>query len=199
MDWDTLKNQWQTGGGEALDREQAAAIVAAARERSETLHRRVRGRDRLETIVALLLAPFFAVVAVIEGRQGLWITVIGCAVLVAACIYIPLKLRGARRLLPRADAASGLLAYLRGERRALEAQVKLARGVLRWYLAPIAVGVLLVFVGIQGASLASLYYALAVLGISAAIYFANLLAVARQFEPRLNEIESELQSLGEAG
>ena len=127
MKWDTLQNQWQRQGGDALDREQAAAIVSAARGRHDSLHQRVRRRDGLETLIALLLAPFFTVAGFIEGQEGLWVAVAGCAILVAACVYIPLRLRKARRLLPEIDMDRPLVNYLRDEHQALSAQVELLR------------------------------------------------------------------------
>ena len=197
MNWDAIQSQWQSQNGDALDPEHVAAILLAARSRNESLHQRVRRRDRLETVVGLLLAPFFVVAAFIEGQEGLWVTVAGCALLVAAFIYIPIKLRKARRLLPKTDKDRGLVNYLRDEHKALSAQVELLRSVPTWYLTPIGIGVLMVFIGFRGATMASFYYTLAVLVISGLIYLANISAVSKQFAPRLQEIEAELESLGE--
>ncbi|MCG8432928.1 MAG: hypothetical protein MJA83_02725 [Gammaproteobacteria bacterium] len=198
MSWDSLQSQWQRQNGNGSGPEQTAEIISAARIRNKELHQRVRRRDRLETIVSALLAPFFAVAAFIEGRDGQWITMAGLLILVAACTYIPFKLHKARRLLPTVNNGNNLVSYLREEYKALAAQAELLRGILSWYLAPMGVGILVVFIGGRGLTLDGLYYVAGTVVIYALIYYANIVAANESFAPKLQEIENELESLGES-
>jgi hypothetical protein len=189
MDWNELRTDWQTR------RDAAPAAVDLRPAARERLWRRVRIRDGLETAVALLMLPLFGFAAVRLAQAGFWVSALFAAGLVATLVYIPLRLRRARRRIPVPDPGRPVLEFLRAERDALSAQADMLRTVARWYSGPICVGVVGFFVGLAGFTLASLLYTLFVAGLFAAIEYANRAAVSKRFEPALERVEQQISNL----
>ncbi len=189
MDWNELRTDWQAR------RDPAPAELDLRPDARERLWRRVRIRDGLETAVALLMLPLFGIAAVWLAWAGMWIPALFAAGLVVALIYIPLRLRRARRQIPVPDPAQPVLEFLHAERAALTAQADMLRSVARWYSGPICVGVIGFFVGLDGFTMVSLLYTLGVAGLFAAIEYANRMAVRQQFEPMLEQVEQQISNL----
>ena len=165
--------------------------------RERTTHRRVRRRDLLETIVAVPLAVFFLVAGYFLLRHGMWLSGAAALWLTASCIYIPWQLRKARRMLPALKPDSPTLEYLRRERDALHAQFDLLNGILRWYLGPLGVGVLLFYAGIKGLSSDTAWYSAAVIGLYGLIYLGNRATARKRIQPLIDEVEQHISQLEE--
>jgi len=189
MDWDDLRNDWQSRI------EAQPAMTRPRPDARQRLWRRVRVRDGLETAAALLMLPVFGFAAVWLAQDELWVSALFAAALVGALIYIPLRLRRERRRIPEPDPGRPVLEFLQAERSALEAQVDMLRSVARWYAGPIAIGVVGFFVGLAGFTLASLLYTLLVVGLFAAVEYANRAAVRKRFEPALEQIDDQISEL----
>jgi hypothetical protein len=148
----------------------------------------VRRRDRLETVVALAIAPFFAAVVVL-GTDS--VARLGAAILTVSCLGIPLRLAHARRGFRGARRDRPLKTFLREERERVLAQVHLLSTVLWWYLLPLGVGVVMVFSGARS-PMATTIYAAVVAVLYGGIYWLNQRAIATELKPRLEEIEAML-------
>ena len=189
MDWEELRNEWQTRDGAA------AAQELARPEEVRRLWKRVGWRDALETGIALLLVPCFAFMGYWLAQDGLWLAAAFSAMLVVVLLYIPWRLRRIRRLIPTPDPRQPVHDFLVAERAALAAQARLVRSVARWYYGPIAVGVIGFYTSIQGLSLSSLVYAGFVLALCAAIEAGNRAAAAKGFEPAIDELDKQIRQL----
>jgi len=194
MKWEALQTSWQSANG-TVEEAQLKQWVQAAKDRDRNLHRIVRRRDILETSIALLLVPVFGFFAWFFLGKGMWVAAFGSALLVAGCLYIPWRLHQARKLQPDPEMSTDMLVYLRAERDATEAQYLLLKGILRWYLGPIGVAVILLYFGVQGWSLSTLYYTLLVLGLYGVIYLLNQKAAARKIAPRIEQIDEQIRAL----
>lgn len=194
MEWNELRNGWQT---RASDRKNGAPISADqlrpdARRRIWT---QVRGRDWLETLVALTLAPFFGWVAVQMLTVGLYLAAFFAAFLVASVLRIAVRLWRARARIPDPDPGRSVLDFLRAERDALVAQADLLSSVARWYWGPIGVGTVGLFAGIRGMAPASFAYAACVVLLCIGIEYLNRRAVRTRFRPAIAAVEQQIESI----
>lgn len=191
MEWNELQDQWQRWSD-------ANAEVRLQRpDASARLWRRIRSRDVLESALAALLALAFAVAAYALLAAGLRVSGAFSVFLVAAIIYVPWRLWRVRRMIPEPDPNRPVHEFLAAERAALVAQASMLRSVARWYYGPIAVGVIGFFTGIAGLSLASLGYALIVIGLCAAIEYWNRAAAGKSVQPAIDRIDEQIRQLEE--
>lgn len=194
MKWESLQTSWQSANG-TVDEAKWKQWVQDARDRDHHLHRTVRRRDILETSVALLLVPVFGFFGWFSLGKGMWVAALASALLVVCCLYIPWRLRRTRKLQPDPEMSTDMLVYLRAERDATQAQYNLSKGILSWYLGPIGVAVILLYYGVQGWSLNTLFYALLVVGLFGVIYLLNQKAAARKIAPRIEQIDGQIREL----
>lgn len=191
MNWNELPNTWK----QSEEKQPMELSIDALQHRERTTHRRVRRRDLLETVVAIPLAVFFAAAGVILLKKGVWLSGAAALWLTASCIYIPWRLREARKLLPVLRPETPTLEYLRCERDALHAQYELLNGILRWYLGPLGVGVLAFYAGIKGWSSDTAWYTAAVTGLYGLIYLGNRAAAQKRIKPLIAEVEQHISQL----
>jgi hypothetical protein len=190
MMFEDLPALWRSRHAE-MDTPSPEQVLRRVEERSRRLEGIVRRRDRLETAVALAIAPFFAAVVVLALHP---LTRIGAAILTVSCLAIPLRLASSRRAFGPGRADRTTAEFLRDERERVLAQKRLLRTVLWWYLLPLGIGVVLLFGGMRPLADATLY-AVAVVILYGAIYVLNQRAVATELDPRLAELETLLAAL----
>ncbi len=187
MEWNELQAQWQSRDADArsLTRPQASA----------RLWRRIRSRDLIETAAAVLLAPCFGIAAYALFAAGFRVSAAFSLFLVAAIVYVPLRLRRARRMIPEPDPNRPVREFLAAERAALLGQAEMLRSVARWYCGPIGIGVIGFFAGIAGATMLSLGYGLLVVALCAGIEYANRHAAERGIRPAIDRIDDQIRQL----
>jgi hypothetical protein len=189
MDWQRIRADWQSRS------EPHAERALSAPSGLTRLWSRVRRRDRIETAVAIVMAPLFAAMAVWLFSEGLLVAAGFSAWLTLCCIYVPLRLRAARRLIPEPHPEQPVLEFLHAEREALRMQREMLASVWRWYWGPIAVGVVGFFVGIRGLDWVSAGYVALVVMVSLAIEVANRMAVRHQIEPALRVLDEQIDEI----
>jgi hypothetical protein len=191
MSLDHLRETWRR---EALSPpgRRPAEELAAVTERAAELDRAVRRRDRIETVVALVLLPIFAWVAVATPHP---VSAVGAAIVALACALIPVRLRLARRRRP--DPGLPLAQSLRAELDRIRAQERLLGSVAWWYLAPLGAGVILFMAGAPVAPLFKVGYAALVVAFFGWLLHLNLRAVRRDLQPVARDLESWLAGLDE--
>lgn len=135
MDWDRIHDAWKQ---QPVPPTQVA--IDTLRERDATLSRQVRTRDRVETIAAVVVAVWFALVALGEAATGAWLASASAAWLVAWAVYVPLRLHRARRQDPGSAAGLPLLQHLERQRARALAQARMLERAWLWYVAPVVVG-----------------------------------------------------------
>ncbi|MDA8019340.1 MAG: hypothetical protein MPN21_18010 [Thermoanaerobaculia bacterium] len=190
VQWSDLRASWQS----AHDPE-AEAVAASPPARVQMLRRKIVFRDLLETVVAILIAPAFVWVSWLAWKkQEWWIFGFG-AFLTATVIYVPWRLWRERRKLPKSDPERPVMEYLRKEREGMRAQAELLESIWSWYLGPIGVGVIGLFVSIRGFVWLSLVYSVTVALFYFAIGKANLVAARRQYRVAMKELDEQLAQL----
>lgn len=194
MKWESIQTDWQSAGT-TVAQTALKQMVQSVKARDRGLHQTVRRRDLIETVVALPMVPIFGFAAWSAVGKGLWLSAFAALLLVACCLYIPWRLRQARKLQPDPQTSTDMLAYLQAERAAARAQYDLLKGILGWYLGPIGVGVILFYFGANGWSMATLYYTLFVLGIYLIIYLLNQMAATGKIAPQIKQIDTQIREL----
>jgi hypothetical protein len=125
----------------------------------------------------------------VSAGFALWLTL--------SCVFIPLRLARAQSLFPARDSDLPLKAFLRAERVAFERQRLLLSTVRWWYIAPITVGVLGLFIGIRGFHWHSLAYAVLVFLIDFGIERANQTALRENIDPAIRTLDEQIRQLEE--
>ena len=139
----------------------------------------------------MLISPVFVFLL----AHSSWVTRGGALLVLAGCVVTLLRLRRARSSQPAASAALPLAVVLRAERERVEAQIRLLRSVLWWYIAPLMAGVVLVMAGMAGLSWITLAYTAAVIVFSTFIYRLNRDALRGVFVPRRDELARLLHAI----
>jgi len=189
MDWNQLRQNWQSRS------DARSAGLTLRPDQHERLWRRVRFRDALESVVAVLMLPIFGFAAVQSFVAGLWVTGLIAVGLILAIAYVPLRLWQARRRIPVPDPGQSVLGFLQAERAALSAQADMLRSVARWYSGPLCFGALAFFLSLSGPGLDALLYALVCIGLFIAIEFFNRAAVRKRFEPAIAALDDQISTL----
>lgn len=190
MEWSDLRANWQQKNIDIKVEAQRPAVT-------QRLWHSVKQRDALETAVAVITASVFGVTAVGLGQGGQWVAAAFALFLVAALAGIVLRLRHARRRIPKPDPEQSVLDFLRAEQRAIVAQSKMLSSTFIWYWGPIAFGVIGFFTSLNGLAAVSLAYAIVVIGMGIGIEIANRRVVTRQLEPALRWLSDQISSLEE--
>lgn len=191
MTLDETRKLWAGGGRERGGTHMSdAEVLALVLRRSSQLGRLIRRRDLRETIAAgvglLLLTPVLV--------WGPWLARAGVLVVAAGCALIVVRL-GRARGLPEPRPEWPLAQALRAERARVGAQIRLLETVLWWYIAPLAVGSVLIAFGVSGASRFTLGYALFTAVLAAGIYGLNRRAIRTALRPRQAELDGLLARL----
>lgn len=189
MDWNRARLQWQTRPAAS------ESDILAEPPKPGRLWSIIRRRDGIETACAVFGAVLFGGFSVLLLLGGMALAAGFGFWLAAVCVYIPLRLRRARRLIPEPDPSQPVIEFLRAERQALLAQRELLGSVWRWYWGPIAVGVIGFFVSIKGWGWMSLAYVCAVIAMSVVIEFLNRRAIRHSITPLVELIERQIHEL----
>ena len=193
MDWNDLRSRWRAT-------EQPSSMLQMLGQihtRSDKLRGAVRRRDFIETAIAILIFPAFAWLAWQLGSRGIWLPFAFVAFILGWLVYVPLRLRAARRALPQMRADMPTRDYLAAERDAMRAQAGMLEAVWRWYLAPCAFGIIGFVLSARGFTAKTIGYSVVVLGFCVLIGYANRVAARTQFRPLAEDIDTQIRSLEE--
>ena len=191
MDWKQIRQQWQT----ASDAAGPDVAMVELQQRDRTLRAQLRRRDWLETGVALLVAPVFAVAAWFAGSRDAWWVMFFCVFLTLWCVFVPWRLWRARRNLPTPSHDLTLIDYLRQEHAAMIGQARMLERIWVWYLAPCAFGVIGLNVSAMGWTPGVLVYVAIVLAFCLAVARLNHLAARTRFRAHAESIEQQIVKL----
>lgn len=144
-------------------------VLARVQADARAFDAHIRARDRREIAAAAIVFVVF----VWPLATGSWLTRAGALTAMVGCIMTVLLLRRGRTRHPPAAADQPLTVVLAAECARVDAQIRLLRSVLWWYVSPIAVGVILIFAGVAGLSWATLIYAVVTVLIGLGIALLN--------------------------
>lgn len=192
MDWDKMRQQWQeqtpAPAGDLVP-------VDVLQDRDRALWRKVRWRDLIETVAALVVAVFFALLALEAVVKGNWLAA-GSALLIAAwAVFVPFHLHRARRLAPEAERGMPLLAYLQRQRDAMLAQARMLEQVWLWYLGPPAIGLVGLTLGTEGATPGALAYLCTVFVMYVGVGWLNRYTARTKFRAQAAMLQRQIDHL----
>lgn len=192
MKWDELKTNWQAHTPDIDMPETKADMIKRVQQHAIRFERRIRMRDWLETIAALIITFFFGFIFLLPETGSL--SRIGILVVLASCAFITWRLHSVRTRYSHEPDCT-VTDILRAEIIRLDDQIQLLESVLWWYLVPLGTGVILIVLGTDGWSWFSLFYAVAVVTLYAGIYHLNQRAVQKELQPRRRELATMLESI----
>jgi hypothetical protein len=188
---DDAKRWWwspEERSGPELSDEEILALVA---EKARVLDRTVRARDRRETLAAAVVVVLFAPLLL----APCWLGRAGAALVLAGCAITVVRLWRTRRRHAVAHAGLPLAEVLRAERAKVEAQARLLESVLWWYIAPFALGAVMVVACREGSRWFTVGYAAFVAALSWGIWHLNQRAVRDELRPRGEELTRLLRQM----
>ncbi len=192
MNLDDLGREWRATNEVASTQEQRERLIAATCRRVERFWGRIVRRDLIETVTAVVLIFVFGRMAV--SLDDL-ISKIGAGSLVLSLLLIIWKIHRTRTIQCPAPIDAPVRDFCRIELDRLDRQIQLLRRVLWWYIAPIIIGVNMVYVGTNGFGIDSLFYVLFTVLFAWFIYALNMLAVATGLTPLHDEVADVLSRL----
>ncbi len=191
MDWSKLRQQWQAEGVGASQ----SVPLEEVQRRDRSVRRRVKARDLIETVTAMLVAPAFVAIGWMLAGKGKWAAVGFCAFLVLWAAYVPIRLWQARRAMPSPNHELPMIDYLRQQRLAMIAQAEMLERIWIWYLAPCAVGVVGLSLSVSGPTRGVLIYSAIVLAFCALLGKANHYAARKQFRVHADHLETQIAGM----
>lgn len=195
MDWDNIRQQWQTQPPAAPA---AAPSAERLRQESDRLQKRVRRRDLVETIAAVVVAVLFLLAAGSGFSRGNWVGASFALLLVAWAVIVPFQLRRARRKLPDPRRDLPPRTFLERQREAALAQARMLDRAWLWYVAPCMVGLLGLTFSAPGVETGDLLYGAFVVALGIFIAWINQRA-AQVFHEHARGLGQQINSLDEAG
>lgn len=168
-------------------------ILQGVKEKSDAFDKRIWRRDLIESIAALVVFLFFAWIL----RDPSWVVRTGALMVMGGSAFIYWKLRRTRTQYDTPSMDRPVAEVIRTERAKVDVQIRLLERILEWYIAPLAIGVILVVAGDEGLSWFTVGYAAFVALISAGIYYLNQRAVRCSLRPRHKELTRLLQQVEE--
>ncbi|MEN1928644.1 hypothetical protein WCE37_06570 [Luteimonas sp. MJ250] len=190
MDWDKMRDAWR-GDTPTVH----LLPIDELQKRDQALWKKVRRRDLIETIAAVLVAVFFALITLAALIDGEWLQA-GFALLITAWgVALPFRLRCSRRLAPEPDHDAPLLAYLQRQRDATLAQARMLEQVWLWYLTPPAIGLAGLTLARDGATAGTLRYLAVMLVLYAALAWINRRVARTQFRAHAETLQRQIDAL----
>lgn len=195
MTLEDYRDAWQRHQGSELG-DPDDELVEWVAGRAEEFEAKVRRRDLLETVAAVVVVAFFGYEVATAPSL---LAKAGAAVVLAGAGLVVWRLRRARRSLGTDGACRPVADRLRIQRRKVDAQIELLESVLWWYVSPLAVGAVLFAVGLGGAPWATALALAVVAGVSVAVWRLNRRVVRSDLRPRRAELARRLRRLEEGG
>lgn len=194
MDWDKLRDAWRDAAPEAP---LMAAEELRARDRS--LWKKVRRRDLLETVAAVIVAVFFMLVAVGALVEGEWMQAASALLIAGWATWLPFKLRQARRAAEPDSSGASTLDYLRRQRDAALLQARMLERVWLWYLTPPAIGIVGLRLSRDGLTAGSLGYLGVMLVLYAGLAWLNRWTARTRFRAHADVLQRQIDDLSASG
>ncbi|MFK8052571.1 MAG: hypothetical protein AB8F65_06325 [Woeseiaceae bacterium] len=190
MKWDDAVDSWKASPVDA-----PAPKMPREPSPLEKTWAKITRRDRLESIVAIAMLPVFGYGLWMAVSKQNWMQVCATLVLLAALVWIPLRMRHARKLRPVADPQMSIKDFLRAEHAAMKAQEAQALTAWLWYVLPISVGAVGFYTSAVGLNRDSLGYAIVVVIVSVAIHLLNYYGAAPGFAKAAEAIDQQIKEI----
>ncbi len=197
MKLDDLKQDWQETIIKPSTTNDFIEVKAVLEQQTIKIDKEIKRRDILEIAIAFLLIPVWI--------YGLFTSAgtmqsAGFVLAILSCIFIPYKLVRAKKI--TSSKSASVRSFLEKEKQKVAQQKQLLESVVSWYIAPLAISIVLITLGATVDTLGvpqihsnlMVYYGFLVLLI-VGIYLLNKRAAKKKFGPLLENIEKRLKEL----
>lgn len=184
-----LRSEWQRQEP-AMNITTKDVSVETIAAKAHSFQRRIRLRNLREYVAAAIVVVAFGVRACVEHSLLLRL---GCVAIVLAALRITWTLRTRGRSVRIDELAVDTAQYAAMHRKELERQRDLLRGVVRWYLAPMVPGFVLLLVGQALATPA----ALPAVAVTAVVVVIVLVVVAWMNARGARKLQTEIDALAD--
>jgi CDP-diglyceride synthetase len=185
---DELVKIWHSSPNQERIKFEKSRLMIEVQSTVDHFHKKIRYRDLMEQIAAVVVIPVFAYYAY---SIPFTLTKIASVLIIFWAVYVIIRLRNAKKHQPGAFTET-YLEYLYKTREYLHIQKKLLDNVIYWYILPGMTLVLLFvmgFMGVAGKSSYIIRMSVANVVLAVAAYFLNKMAVKKQIMPRLEKID----------
>jgi hypothetical protein len=190
---DELMKIWQSSPNQERIKFEKARLMMDVQSTVDDIHRKIKHRDIMEQLGALVGMPVFAYYAYHFPHPT---TKIASVLIIVWGFYVIFRLRSAKKHKPGAYTES-YRDYLHKTRKYLDIQKQMVDNVLYWYILPCALLSMLFVMGpgIAGRLPVILYMGVVLTGVSYGIYILNKRAVKREFLPKLRKIDELIDAM----
>jgi hypothetical protein len=193
MDDQKLKSNWKSGAINSIYIQRDELLTELQRD-TISLEKKITFRDSTEIIVALLLIVLFGIIALLIPFM---LSKIGSIVIILSCVFIILRFKNLKDKFSPITLTETHAVYLKKTRYYLTEQIKFLKSVAYWYIIPPISGILLFFAGF-GINTFQFYKLSGItLAVGFGIYLLNRFAIKKELQPRLDRINSLIDSLSE--
>ena len=193
MQWEQLQQQWQ-------QRKDAAATLPEIRtllQADHALQARVRKRDRIELIAAVVVVVAFGARAVFSLLNHAWLIGALEACIVVYGICVPLRLRQARRAGNGPSEDATVLERLRCRHHAALAQARMLERAWLWYVLPPMVGITALTLVDVGPTPAAIAYLAVVYLFGIVIAWFNRRTARKRFRRHAADLQNMIAALAD--
>ncbi len=199
MDVEYLQALWQKDEGLSGYRLDETALQKLVRKESRRFERYVRWRDWYELVGGVVIGSFFlyATFFPLPGDESIDWTVHWDRLLLASGCYFIALVFGRLRLASRAfreQVGDSLLETLQKRKAGLEHQIRAVRGILRWYILPVAIP-LGVMVVVSFAPERRVPFVVTCLVAMAAVVVLNRRYAKRKLQPKLDSVNDLIEEV----
>lgn len=191
MEWDQVRNRWQQQPVAAVP----AMTIHALRERDKRLARAVVWRDVLETLAAIAVVGFLSVYTINALGNEYWWRALAAGGLVAWAVFVPLRLRQARRRAAPPLPSLSLAEHLNRRRDAALAQAHMLETAWLWYVAPCVIGVTALSLTVAGPTVEVMIYLAVVLAFGVVLALLNWHTGRTRFRAHAEQLQAQLDAL----
>lgn len=193
MDDQKLKTNWKSGITNSIHIQRDELITELQKD-TLSLEKKITFRDSTEIIVALVLIVLFGITALLVPFM---LSKIGSVVIILSCIFILIRFKNLKDKFSPITLTETHSEYLRKTRYYLTEQIKFLKSVAYWYIIPPISGILLFFAGFGVNTFQFYKFSGITLSVGFGIYILNRFVIKKDLQPRLDRINSLIDSLSE--
>jgi FtsH-binding integral membrane protein len=152
---------------------------------------KLKKRDSLEIIVALVMIPIAIVLAYFANS---FLQQLGFGLIVPYCLLVIFQLKRVKKFKTRINPIQSQNAFLSQSKDYLVKEMNLLKSVLYWYLLPALICATLINLGSDSSQLEQIITFVVMVIVFAYIYYLNRKAVKNDFEPLIDKITTALNN-----
>lgn len=193
MQWDQLQKQWQ----QRNDCNAPTPAMQALLQSDQSLQARVRRRDRIESLAAVVVLVWFAIASVESGLEQAWLSSLAEAGIAVWAAWVPMRLRQARHAASELPADLPIRDRLQRLRDIALVQARMLQRAWLWYVLPPTACLTVLTLDERGPAPDALVYLALVYAFGGFVAWLNHRTALRQFHRHALDLQAMIAALAD--